>query len=187
MGNFYINIVVKGVSSATLRNILASLPFASIIAPDIDGHSFIYGDFFGAGDTHAAARLAKTLSEVAGAEYAAFCMNADDDFFIYEFWKGGARLDAYYSSPEAFQPDEVDSEAPRGDPSHLRSTFPFIDEQEVRTVLDSEDYVFEFERHQDLFRLLRIPAGPAIMDFQYLQNGETPEDVDESRLIRISP
>jgi hypothetical protein len=114
-------------------------------------------------------------------------MNADDDFFIYEFWKRGERLDAYYSSATAFQPDEVASEAPRGDPSRLKSAFPFIDEHEVRTVLDGEDYVFEFERHQELFRLLRIPPGPAIMDFQYLQNGEIPEGVDESRLIRINP
>jgi hypothetical protein len=187
MGNFYINVVVKGVSSATLRQALASLPFSSIVAPDVDGHSFIYGDFFGSGDMHAGARLAQQLSEEAGAEYAAFCLNADDDFFAYEFWQRGERLDAYYSSPEAFEPDETDAEAPRGDPLRLKSTFPFIDAQAVRTVLDREDYIFEFERHQELFRLLRIPAGPAIMDFQYLQNGEVPEGVEETRLIRIDP
>lgn len=185
MGNFYINLAVKGASSEMLRQTLGVLSFSSIIAPDVDGHSFIYADFFGSGDMQAPGRLAKSLSAQPGVEYAAFCMNADDDLLVYEFWSKGARVDAYFSSPEAFQPNGVDSEAPRGDTARLKTIFPFLDEQEIRGVLDSEDYVFEFERHQELFRLLQIPAAPAIMDFQYIQNGELPEGVDEQCLIRI--
>lgn len=187
MGNFYTNIVTKGVPSGVLHAIVSSEPFASIVAPDVDGHSFVYGDFFGSGDSDAPARLAKTLSEAEGAEFALVSMNADDDLFIYQIWHAGARVDAYFSNPDAFEPNDLDAERPQGDPSRLQSLFPFIDAQAIRDVLDNAAYIFEFERHQDLFRLLHIPTGPAVADFEYLQNGEIPEGLDASRLIRIAP
>ncbi|MES2696042.1 MAG: hypothetical protein V4773_21390 [Verrucomicrobiota bacterium] len=185
MGNFYINVAVKGVSTARLREKLAELFFPTILIPDIEGHAFIYADFFGSGDGEAPSRLARALSEEPGAQYAVQCLNADDDVLMYEFWKDGARVDAYYSNPEMFQADETDAEAPRGDPGRLKSVFPFINEAEVQLVLESEEYIFAYERHQELFRLLRIPTAPAIMDFNYLQNGEVPEGVEERQLIRI--
>lgn len=187
MGNFYINIAVKGVPVAVLEKKLAVLPYRSIITPEIEGHVFVYGDFFGAGDMQAPAELAKSLSEEAGADYAMFSMNADDDLLVYEVWSGGERIDAYFSEPEMFEPDGKDTEAPRGDPERLKRIFPFLDEQEARRLLESGDYVFAVQRHQDLCRLLHIPAGPAVMDFQYIQNGEAPEGVEASSLIRIEP
>ncbi|MEO6993245.1 MAG: hypothetical protein ABI273_06430 [Lacunisphaera sp.] len=185
MGNFYINIAVQGIPTETLRKKLAALPYPTILTTEIDGHSFVYGDFFGSGDRDAPGRLVRLLAAEAGANYAFFCMNADDDVFVYELWKNGERIDAHCSNPELFQPDENDACAPSGDPARLKTVFPFLDEQETRRVLDSENYVFEFQRHQDLFRLLRIPTSRAILDFQYLQDGESPEGLDESSLIRI--
>ena len=186
MGNFYVNIAVKGASTPALRQQLETLGCPAILTPPIDLHSFVYADFLGSTETPRDGEIARLLSSLPGADYAMVSTNMDDDFLGYELWARGERVDAYYSASDAFEPDEFDDEAPRGDTTRLRTVFPLLDEVAVRRVLDREDYVFALERHQDLFRLLNIPTGPAIMDYNYLQNGELPEGVAEGSLIRLA-
>jgi hypothetical protein len=74
---------------------------------------------------------------------------------------------------------------PRGSTNRLKRIFPVLDEKKVSRILEDDDYVSEFERHQDFFDALGIPTGPAIVDFKYLQKGELPDGLSDADLVRI--
>jgi len=116
----------------------------------------------------------------------------DDDALFYALFQDGKLADEYVSWPALF--DDSASESPEGgDAEVLARAFGAesnIDQiesvlRQTRAGNTEEGFVFEYERHEALVAALGIPTIAVSTGYNYIEQGELPEDTTEESFTRV--
>ncbi len=172
MGNFYANYTIKGASQKAVADAFAGRN--AVIAPEALGCVVVYdeaSDMMNSVDEELGTRLSGDLScGVLGMS------NHDDDVLVCQLFQNGEKADGYNSDPDYF---DMGAEAPAG-PSGGRAeilcrAFGSDSVARVAEILDGAQYVFAFERHQDLVKALGISDHAVGFGHRFISAGELPE------------
>jgi len=190
MGNFYTNITVKGRSQDEVAGALAAMKRTAFVSPTVDGYTVIFDAECEDQDPQVISRLTGDLSRQLGCPAIAF-LNHDDDILWYQLYANGKLVDEYNSAPDYFEPAGEPSGPAGGDVAKLMEAFDAAAdtkalEKVLRTSsLDEGGFVFAYERHLALVRLLGMPAFGVACGFNYISQGELPEGLTEADLKRV--
>lgn len=190
------NYTLRGPSQKAVAEALAGR--AAIVTPAVDGCVIIFDAQSDNQDTEVIADLAAHLSHNCACIVWAV-LNHDDDILWYQLFLSGELADEYDSSPGYFDeldlslgyvkvPEPFPPEPRGGDATKLCSAFGTTNVAEVERVLRTSGisgYVFAFERHKDLVRLLRVPAYGLGSSYHSVAGGEMPDGLEEGDLLRI--
>ena len=187
MGNFYMNLMFKGVSVTKVRNALeehGQQAYVAAVAEDI-AIAYIPED-----DLMQNPMVIEELSADFSRKFncvAWSIANADDDMLWYELYINGEQVDEYNSSP-----DESQSGMPEGgDAGKLAQAFGIESaEKTISTVLrkpNSQDdgYIFAVDRHGDIAKALGLPIDLMALGYTYLELGET-NDIDPESFVHTA-
>ncbi len=194
MGNFYVNFTLRGPDQQAVAAVLAGR--ASIVSPVQDNCVVVFDEESEEQDQEVIAELASRLSGRLECVLLAV-LNHDDDILRYQLFLNGDLMDEYDSTPGYFGGDEEEEEdespavrTPQGgDAKLLCKTFGVNAVSEVERILrksslSESGYVFAFERHADLTAALGIASFGVGTSFRAVEDGELPEELDETALIR---
>lgn len=187
MGNFYANVTLRTTATGAVAQTLGYLRRRALVAPPRDGSTVIYDEASETDGPDELGRLAGELSRRhACAALAVFV--ADDDVLWYGLYRAG-RLHHDYDSNPAY---ESGRRAPPkgGDAAALAEAFGASERaaelQRVLRAPSGEDgFIFEHERHAELVRLLGLPDIAVATGYEYLEDGELPEGLEETDLRRV--
>lgn len=190
MGNFYVNITTKGPDNQSVVNYIKENNYTAYVSPTINNVTTIYETICDTQMFNYISDLLKDISETLNCVAIAM-VNHDDDFLAYEIYEAGKIHHEYDSSPESFNDTELQSPS-GGDAKYLCRVFGVEDnESRVEKILmtndDSENgYIFEIERHKDLWKALNLPPYAVGIGFNYISEGEIPEGLTQEELIEIN-
>jgi hypothetical protein len=196
MGNWYTNISLRGTKQGDAAAALEALGRRAYVTPEKDGWIVVYDRQCDEFDLNALESLALTLStRLACTALASF--NADDDVLWLGVWENGVLATRYASSLREFEDgDEFPSleESAQvlarvfGKPETSRQVLGILRKSHGALGLLSLffkmrfAYVTEIERHQDLAGILGMPRASIGLGFQYVDRGETPDDMERAAL-----
>jgi uncharacterized protein (DUF433 family) len=187
MGNFYTNYTLRGPSQQSVATALAGR--SAIVTPAQDGCVVVFDEQSDDQDSGVITELASRLSEELRCPVLAV-LNHDDDILWYQLYLSGELADEYDSSPGYFDASAESCAPTGGDAQKLCSAFGAASVAEVESILrksslDEGGYTFAVERHTDLARALGIPSFGVGAGFRYIADGELPEGLDESEMVRV--
>lgn len=187
MGNFYANVTLRAADTDAIVQTLTSLRRRALVAPAIAGSTVVFDEAIEKGGSRDLGRFTAELSKRHDCAALAV-MIADDDVLWYALYRGG-RLDHEYDSNPNY---EMGPPTPPkgGNAAALAAAFGVPEraaeiERVLRVRSGQEGYVFEYERHADLVRLLGLPEIAVATGYGYIEAGELPEGLDESDLRRV--
>ncbi len=211
MGNFYVNVTVKGPDRSDIAKHLERIGCEAYLAPDRNEITTLCETQCDTQDTVLISEFVRELSAFFGCPALAV-VNHGDDILAYVLYNNGERQDAYNSSPWYFDGEQlggdfelpadqippepqdwdVDPELPAGgDTAALVELFGNeADIAEVDRVLhtpeteESDEFVFAFERHTALLKALGYPDHPVVFGTRYLRK-QTPEQLAAEGIIKI--
>lgn len=187
MGNFYTNYTLRGPSPQEVAACLAGR--SAIVTPVQQGCIVAFDEESDGQNSKVVAQLGSRLSRDLGCPVLAV-LNHDDDILWFQFHVNGELVDEYDSSPGYFDPSAGPSEPEGGDAAKLCEAFGSNAVTQVEQILrrssfEEDGYTFALERHADLVRALGLPEYSVGLGFQYLSEGDLPEGLKESDLIRV--
>lgn len=187
MGNFYTNYTLRGPSQQAVAAVLAGR--AAIVTPAQVGCVVVFDEQSDDQDSTVITELASRLSRELHCPVLAV-FNHDDDIFWYQLYLSGELADEYDSSPGYFDPSAGPSAPSGGDAQKLCRAFGSASVAEVASILRKPSsgeggYTFAVERHSDLAGALGIPLFGVGAGFRYVSDGEMPEGLDESDMVRV--
>jgi hypothetical protein len=187
MGNFYANVTLRTAATSAVAQTLGYLRRRALVAPVRNDSTVVYDEAIETDGPEELARLATELSRRhACAALAVFV--ADDDVLWYGLYRAG-RLDHDYDSNPGY--DSGRRAPPKGgDARALAEVFGVSAratelEQVLRAPSGEDGYIFEHERHAELVRLLGLPDIAVATGYEYLEDGELPEGLEEGDLRRV--
>jgi hypothetical protein len=188
MGNFYTNYTLRGPSQQTVAAALAGR--SAIVTPAQDGCVVVFDEASDEQDSAVITELASRLSRDLRCPVLAV-LNHDDDVFWYQLYLGGELADEYDSSPGYFDPSAEPSAPAGGSAERLCQTFGADDCAAVEAILrkssyDDGGYVFAFQRHADLVRVLRIPDWAVGTAYASFERDELPEGLSADTISRTT-
>ncbi len=212
MGNFYVNVTLKGPTRSDIAAYLEQMGCKAFLTPEVDSVTTVCEEQCDSQDSAVISLFAGKLSEHFRCPAFAV-LNHDDDLLAYILYDRGERKHAYTSSPRYFdgrqlgsdfdlpadqfplEPEErdVDPELPAGgDPEALVQSFgESADPAEVARVLrtpstgSSDKFVFAFERHEALLKALGLPAHALCFGYRYVSRGEFPLGVTRDDILAV--
>ncbi len=202
MGNFYVNVTLKGPGRDQIAACLAEAGFEAYLSPTVDGVTMVCEAVCDSqNDDHIRAFTAKLSERLACPALAV--LNHDDDVLWYGLYAAGVLDHEYNSAPDFFEsefldPDddlELDDDGvsiPEGGDAHsLCAAFgPAANPAEVETILraldDESGYVFAFERHQALAKALGLPAFTVCCGYRDLERGAFPPGYGKADFFRCA-
>ncbi len=196
MGLFYTNIVLKGVEKQQVLTHLESLRRDAYVSPTVDGYTVVY-DRESDEDYEALMQLSAGLSRDLSCPSLASIVH-DGDVYYYKLYEAGELFDEYDSAPDYFDPQAVEPVRPSG--GDARKLCEVLGRMEVTeevaevlgtaTVPDGEwnpdDLLPGEDLHQELAALLGMPPFAAGVGYYVVENGELPEGLDRSALVRTT-
>jgi hypothetical protein len=187
MGNFYTNFTLRGPSQQAVAAMLAGR--SALVTHEQNGCVVVFDEQSDAQDQETITELGVRLSRHFRCSLLAV-LNHDDDILWYQLFVSGALLDQYDSCPDYFDPEADPSGPSGGNAQKLCDAFGADQVAEVEKVLrksglDEDGYTFEVERHEELVRLLGIPAFGVGAGYNYVSQGELPDGLNEADLIRV--
>lgn len=184
MGNFYVNYTLGGVKQQAVADALAGRK--CMVTPPMNNSVVVYDLQSDSQDQAIISGLAKRLSGQLNCPVLAV-LNHDDDILWYALYCRGELRDEYDSSPGYFDGDVTEPKG--GDAQTLCSLFGSaqVDDVEsiLRSPLEEAKYVFALQRHDDLVHALGISPFGVGGCYKYAEDGEIPEGLDESQIIRL--
>lgn len=211
MGNFYVNVTLKGPERSDITEYLERIGCKAYLAPAADRITTLCEEQCDNQDTVLISRFIRELSEDFGCPALA-AVNHADDILAYVLYDKGERRHAYNSKPWYFDgkplggdfdlpPDQippepedwdVDPELPAGgDAEALVELFGnAADVAEVDRVLhapetdQSDEFVFAFERHEALLKALGLPDHAVCFGTRYLAD-RIPAQLEAEGILRI--
>jgi hypothetical protein len=185
MGAFYGNITLKGPEQKTVTEALRGR--RALVAPKRGDYTTVFDSACDDQDTDAIQALTSRLSKELHCAALAAIVH-DDDVLAYFLYESGELTDWYNSAPSYFDFGAAEEPAgpAGGNAQHLCNLFAAGSPEDVEGVLRSSDYVFQTERHQDLVRMLSLPAytvGTALASFE---RGECPDGLTGSEMMRAA-
>jgi hypothetical protein len=181
VGNFYVTFTAKGEIQQEIARTLKDLGRRAYILPPENGYTVFTdadADAQSPGDIEAVGHAvsAKVGAPVLGV------LNHDDDILQYWLFIGGRTESFYDSCPGYF--DGGDPTPTGGDPAGLAT---FAGKSGVESSLNDvlkQDYVFAFERHMELLRLLGLPQSALGYGYNTFEAGEFPEGVPRESIVQ---
>ena len=202
MGNFYVNITLKGPGRDQIVAGLTEACCDAYLSPTVDGVTTICEAVCDSQDDDHIRAFAAKLSERLGCPALAV-LNHDDDVLWYGLYTAGVLDHEYTSAPDFFEaefldPDddlELDDDGVSipegGDAQALCAAFgPAADPAAVETILraldDETGFVFAFERHEALAKALGLPAYTVCCGYRDLERGAFPPGYGEADFVRCA-
>jgi hypothetical protein len=185
MGNFYVNLTLRGPSQEMVTTAMNGR--SAFISPTINGYTVVWDEEADSQDTGEIASLSVRLSRQLDCPLLVV-LNHDDDLFFYQLYVSGTLVDSYNSAPGYFsgEPDPPEG----GDPGKLCSIYESGTTPEIGRILRPEGdelYCSALERHRALIEALALPIFSVGSGFTYLAAGEVPEGLFAEELIRLAP
>jgi hypothetical protein len=187
MGNFYANITLRTTEAGAVAQTLGYLRRRALVAPVRSGSTVVYDEAIETEGPEELARLAGELSRRHACAALAVYI-ADDDVLWYALHRAGRLHHDYDSNPGYDSGARVPPKG--GDARALAEAFGLPGragelEQVLRAPSGEDGYVFEHERHAELVRLLELPDIAVATGYEYIEEGELPEGLEESDLRRV--
>ena len=187
MGNFYVNYTVRGPSQRAVADALAGR--SAIITPAKNSCVVVFDQQSDDQDMEVIAGLASDLSGELRCPVLAI-LNHDDDILWYQLHDKGELVDEYDSSPGYFDSDAEPTGPSGGDARKLCTAFASANVADVESILrksslDEDGYAFAIERHSGLVSALGMPPFAVGGGYGYISDGELPEGLAESDLIKV--
>ena len=190
MGSFYTNITLRTDRHDDVVAALDDLRRDAYVSQPQGGCVVVYDRESEEQDVEVLKKLSGSLS--AKLRCAALAvLNHDDDVLMYSLHDNGRLVDEYNSSPGYF--DSGPGEPPEGgDASTLCRAFGVASTSGVEEVLhmpngggSGEGFIFQTERHQALAEALGIPLIAVQTGYNYIEEGELPEDAGAEMFTRV--
>lgn len=185
MGNFYTNYTIRGKSQPEVASALSGR--AAIISPEHGGYVVAYDEQSEAQDFQIITELGSRLSLSLGTPVLAIVVH-DDDILFFQLYENGEITDDYDSSPGYFDPDVEPSAPAGGDAERLCAAFGTAKVAEVTEILRKSTYDDDgpdaVDRHTQLAAALGLPTWAVCSGFNYISDGELPEGLSVSDLLR---
>lgn len=176
MGNFYVNFTTRGVTREVIVKYLAVAKRTAYVGPTVAGTTVFFDEKSDCQDDAEIKAFGKRTSKNIGAPVLAV-LNHDDDLLCYWLFKDGKVIDQYNSCPAYFDDDEEERPS-GGDAKVLCKAFGVVAKAtQVEKVLRREEYVFAFERHKELAKLLKHPWQYVSMGYDHINVGMLSKDV----------
>jgi hypothetical protein len=198
MGNWYTNVSVKNSSQADVTAVLDDLGRRAIVTPEVSGWVTVYDAECDKFDLGVLESLALTLSTQLSCTTLAFC-NADDDVLWLAVYEQGTLTTRYASALASFE-DGHEFPPLKEAAAALTRVFqkPEATREVLRILRKSRGalgllsvllkirlaYVVEVQRHQDLARVLNMPAPCVGLGYSYVSRGELPTEIQRNALRR---
>lgn len=190
MGSFYTNITLRTDRLDEVVSALREQGRDAFVSAPLNGSLVVFDRESEDQDTAVLRSLADSLSGKFRCAALAV-LNHDDDVLMYSLHENGKLVDEYNSSPAYF--DSGPGEEPSGgDASRLCRAFGVASVAGVEAILHGpnaaaggDGYVFESERHHELVEALGTPTIAVQTGFNYIEEGELPDDVDADSLTRV--
>ena len=190
MGSFYTNITLRTDRHDDVVAALDELHRDAYVSQPQSGCIVVCDKESEEQDIEVLTKLAASLS--ARLRCAALAvLNHDDDLLVYLLHDNGRLVDEYNSSPGYFESGPGDPPE-GGDASKLCRAFGVANTSGVEEVLhmangggSGEGYIFQVERHQALAEALGLPGISVQTGYNYIEEGELPEDADAGMFTRV--
>src|SRR5918996_1066299 len=180
MGSFYVNYTVRSADQAAVVKALKGR--SAYVTPVKDGALVATDEEAETQEIDAVREVGKLLSTSLKTQVLAV-LNHDDDMLWYGLFDQGRLTDEYSSAPDYFEGG--DDPPAGGDARKLCAAFGRAgSEKALESILKKSDYVLAMERHLDLVQALGLPAFAVGCGFSYLEEGELPEGLGESDLLK---
>ena len=191
MGNFYVNITLRGPKQEEIGTALKALGRTAIVSPSKNDFTTVYDAECDEQDTGAISAFTKELS------FRLSCpgwsvMNHDDDILLYELYDKGELIDQYNSSPDYFSMEADDPSGPKGGNADalVRLMGNSGDAAEAENIIrissfDEDGFVFAVERHQALADCLGLPSFTVGYGYNYVSGGEMPPEFEETDFLEV--
>ena len=189
MGAFYTNITLRTAQQDRVAEALKAGRREAFVSKPANGCTVVFDRECEDQDLEILNNLASSLSARLSCAALAV-LNHDDDVLIYTLHENGEMVDEYNSSPEYFE-SGPGAEPEGGDANVLSRAFGVAGRaDDVETVLrkpwgTDDGVTFEMERHQELVDILGLPAAAVPAGYNYLDEGEFPEGLNESDFLRV--
>ena len=186
MGNFYTNYTLRTTNQKAAA--MALFGHNAAVTPDRNGCVVVFDEESDKQDEKCITELAAKLSREFHCPVLAV-LNHDDDILWYHLYEDGQLTDEYNSSPNYFEASEEPSAPTGGNAQRLCAAFGAADVAAVERVLrksafEEGGYVFAFQRHGDLVRLLGIPEFAVGTSYASFDSDEYPEGLSSDDLLR---
>jgi uncharacterized protein (TIGR03083 family) len=188
MGNFYVNITIRGPGQREIVKVLAGQRRTAAVSPTVDGFTVIYDEECDFQDPHRIGELASNLTRILSCPALAI-LNHDDDVLWYQLYHNGDLVDEYSSCPVCL--DAVETPGPAdGDAEELCELMGGVDVRAVESILrkgSDQDgaYLFELDRHQDLAAAIGLPAFAVGLGYNTLLQDAPFGGLDLSEFVRL--
>jgi len=188
MGNFYANVTLRTTETGAVAQTLGYLRRRAFVAPAMRGATVVYDEEAELAGHDELRRLAAELSRRHACAALAVLV-ADDDVLWYGLYRAG-RLDHDYDSNPSYDTGGPHAPPKGGNGSALAAAFGVTDraadlEQVLRAPTGENGFIFEHERHAELVRLLGLPEIAVATGYEYIEDGELPEGLEEEDLRRV--
>jgi uncharacterized protein (TIGR03083 family) len=188
MGNFYVNITVRGPGQSEIEKALVNQRRTAAVSPTVDDFTVIYDEECDSQDPRRIRELTSHLSRTLTCPALAV-LNHDDDILWYLLYQNGDLVDEYNSCPDCL--DAAEAPGPTGgDADKLCALMGAADvgavESILRTASDEEGgYLFELDRHQDLAEAVGLPAFAVGLGYNTLLQEAPFGGMDLSGFVRL--
>ncbi len=185
MGNFYANVVVRGMSPDQVRDVLVEHRIRALVTPSLQGCVVVYEQRSDEGDLDALTKTARALSSAPGAVVLA-AMNHDDDVLILRMFRGGVVAADYVNPRAVFYGVPV----PPGSYLPFKTAWELCRGFERRAHVGAawfalqRPYLFQVSRHADLADALGLPPDAVVLGHRYVTRGELPGSLTADDMLR---
>jgi hypothetical protein len=178
VGNWYKNITTRGPSQAEVVEALLRLGRRAYVTPTRDGITVVFDDSSDVnGDPTELGDLALSLSANLSCPSLAAAV-FDDDVLLLGLYEKGTQVGEYNSSgTSTLSPAAL----ARAFQVPHRASFVWLLMKWPRLPV----FIFESFRHRLLIRALRQPVWAFATGYNYIAQGEPPEDLDPAQLMHV--
>ena len=185
MGAFYTNITLDRVDK---RSVIEALAGRKGYLYWRDRQAVVFDAETEDQDMNVLGSLALSLSQSLSCAALA-ALNHDDDILRLQLYHEGKLLDDYDSTPGYWEDGDEERPPTGGDAGLLCSilgsgSFDWVEEI-LRESSEAERFLFATDRHRELTKALGLPLCSVGFGFSYLSQGDIPDDIEESDLVRL--
>lgn len=185
MGNFYTNYTVRGAERSAIIEFMSGRQ--AIVSPTDQNCVVVFDEESDSQSPSVVEALGKSLSSELGCTVLTI-VNHDDSILIYQLIQNGEVIDEYDSCPGYFDFSAAEIEGPSGgDAAKLCKAFGVDRREQIERVLRGgiDDYVFAFERHDQLIDALGISKFGVGTGFASFEDGELPDGLALNEVTRV--
>ncbi len=189
MGAFYTNVTLLGPNQKQVVEYLNQIHRDTYVSPTINGYTMVYDLESEAPDATLLSKFAAQLSKQFGCATLGV-MDRHDTALVYKLYEVGALVDAYSSDPNYIDNDVIHAPS-QGDAKKLCAACGAGQAVELVDAIlkragawDDNGYAVEQDRHYELVQALGIPLIAVGLGYNYINEGNVPEEVEISLFVR---